>query len=89
MYIHIGSGEVVKKSAVIGVFDMDTATIARQTKIFLRERENKGELTYVTHDIPRSFILCDDKVVICDLNTSTVKNRSKRERVINGKHKRV
>lgn len=77
MYINIGGGEVLKKKKIIGIFDMDTATVARQTKIFLRSKETEGSLVYVSRDIPKSFILCDDRVVVCDPNTSTLGKRVK------------
>lgn len=75
MYVHIGGKNVVKKSDIIGVFDFDTATVSRQTKKFLKDREKKKELENAFHDMPRSFILTKEKTVVSELNTATVKGR--------------
>lgn len=77
MYVHIGAGNVVRKKSIIGIFDFDTATVARQTKKFLKEKEKKRELEAAFTEMPRSFILTEEKTVICELNTATVKARIK------------
>ena len=58
MYLHIGNGETVKKKSIIGIFDMDTATVSPISRSFLSEMQKKKEVLYVGSDLPRSFILC-------------------------------
>ena len=77
MYVHIGGGNVVRKSDILGIFDFDTATVTRQTKKFLKDRENKKELENAFREMPRSFILTKEKTVISELNTATLKARIK------------
>lgn len=73
MYINLGGGRVVREKTVVGVFDMDSATVSRNTKIYLRSRENKGEIELAADDIPRSFIVLDGgNVIVSDLNPKTV-----------------
>ncbi len=57
MYLHIGNGEIVEKNDIIGIFDMDTATISKQTKVFLSAAEKRKEIIYAGYDIPKSFIV--------------------------------
>ena len=33
MYLHIGNGKSVKQKNIIGIFDLDTATVSKITKI--------------------------------------------------------
>lgn len=60
MYLHIGNGESIKKESVIGIFDLDTATVSGITKKFISEKQKKGKVEYTDYDLPRAFIVCDD-----------------------------
>lgn len=75
MYVTLTDGEVIRTKEIIGIFDMDTATVARTSKKFLTEKEREGKLAIYSRDLPKSFLLCAEKVVICDLNTKTIKGR--------------
>ena len=35
MYLHIGNGKNIRKNAIIGIFDLDTATISKESKKFI------------------------------------------------------
>ena len=58
MYIHLGQETVVKKQDVIGIFDMDTATVSRHTRKYLNLAEKNGEVVNITYELPKSFIVC-------------------------------
>ena len=60
MYLHIGNGKSVKKKDIIGVFDLDTATVSSITKKFINNTQKKGGLGYYDTDLPRSFVLFSD-----------------------------
>lgn len=59
MYLHIGNGKSLKKKNIIGIFDLDTATVSKVTKDFINKKERSGHLVYEDFDLPRSFVLCD------------------------------
>ena len=61
MYLHIGNGKSVKKRDIIGIFDLDTATVSGITKKFINGMQKKGRLEYYDTDLPRAFILIKDK----------------------------
>ena len=61
MYLHIGNGEIVQKKKIIGMFDLDTASISAITRQFLKKQENKGRLSYSGEDLPRTFLLLDEE----------------------------
>ena len=67
MYLHIGNGESIKKKDVIGIFDLDTATISNITKKFISSKQKKGVVEYTDKDLPRSFIL------VCENNKEKIK----------------
>ena len=57
MYLHIGNGKSVKKKDIIGIFDLDTATVSGITKKFINDNQKKGRLEYYDTDLPRAFVL--------------------------------
>ena len=62
MFLHIGNGVSVRQKDIIGIFDLDTATVSAETKRFLRNAEKKGFLEDEANgEIPRSFLLLDQK----------------------------
>ncbi|MCI8589119.1 MAG: DUF370 domain-containing protein [Clostridiales bacterium] len=75
MYVHIGQEHIVRTKNIIGIFDMDTATVAKQTKKWLQQKEIKGKLVQCSKDIPKSFIVSGERVIISDLNPATIKGR--------------
>ena len=60
MYLHIGNGVSIKHKDIIGIFDLDTATVSGTTKKFLNKKSKEGNLQYTDDDLPRSFVLCSD-----------------------------
>lgn len=60
MYLHIGNRSSVKKKSVIGIFDLDTATVSGVTRKFISKHEKEGRVEYTDTDLPRSFILVGD-----------------------------
>lgn len=61
MFLHVGNNKTIRKSAVIGIFDMDTATVSSTTKRYLNQMEKEGQLTVAVEEIPKSFVLYKDE----------------------------
>ena len=61
MYLHIGKGESVREDRIIGIFDLDTATVSSITKNFIAIEEKKKNVEYADTDLPRSFLLYEDR----------------------------
>ena len=79
MYLHVGNGKNIRESDIIGIFDMDNATISPVTRKFLNEEQKKKNVTSVASDIPKSFILYKSegevKVLFSTLSTSALIGR--------------
>lgn len=60
MYLHIGNGQSVKKTDVIGIFDLDTSTVTKTGKDFINRLEKAGAVEYDDDDLPRSFVLINE-----------------------------
>ena len=79
MFIHLGENSVITDKEIIGIFDMDTSTVNKATRDFLSLAEKSGRVEYVNFDLPKSFILTEDKVYISPINTATLYKRSKQQ----------
>ena len=79
MYLHIGNGKSLKKKDVIGIFDLDTATVSGITKKFINSNQQKGLVEYNDSDLPRSFILASEgegfKIRLSRISTSGLRVR--------------
>lgn len=61
MYLHIGNGITIKKQTIIGIFDLDSATVSSVTKKYINKNEKEGNILYGDYDLPRAFVLHEDK----------------------------
>ena len=58
MYIHIGNNVILRKKQVIGIFDMDNATVSPITRGYLSGEQKAGRVNSVSPlEIPKSFIV--------------------------------
>ncbi|MCM1114842.1 MAG: DUF370 domain-containing protein [Clostridium sp.] len=77
MYIYLGGDTVLSTKEIIGVFDMDTSTVNKATRDYLSKAEKEKKVVYVNYELPKSFIVCRDKIYVCPLNTATILKRCK------------
>ena len=82
-YLHIGKNVMVSRRRIIGVFDLDITSQSLRTRQFLNRAEKQGEVTAVTDDIPKSFVVTAprekrgrQRVYISQLSTATLLKRS-------------
>ena len=63
MYLHIGNKKSVRVDSIIGIFDLDTATVSSISKNFINRKQRDGLVEYDDNDLPRSFILYEDSEI--------------------------
>lgn len=81
MYLHLGMDKVITFDDIIGIFDLDTATVSKNTRNYLAKAEKDGIVENVCYDLPKSFIVCrnkkgEDKVYIAQISSSTLLKRT-------------
>lgn len=81
VYLHVGNGCVLKNKEIIGVFDIDNATIMKTSREFINSEEKEGRIESVFEDIPRSFVLCDNKTYLSSLNTASIIRRNNKKKI--------
>lgn len=76
MFFYITPTCPIDKEEIIGIFDMDSATVSSDTRKFLRQREKKGMLTSTARDIPKSFVLTDSAVYLAQLSPASLRTHA-------------
>ena len=61
MYLHLGQNVLVRGQDVIGIFDLDNTTWSFRTRRFLDRAEREGRVSALGDDLPRSFVLAEDR----------------------------
>lgn len=76
MFFYITPTHPINKDDIIGIFDMDSATVSADTRKFLRQSEKQGNLTSTARDIPKSFVLTDRTVYLAQLSPSSLRTHA-------------
>ena len=82
MYLPIGNDMSVRNSSIIGIFDLDNTSSSIRTRKTLEQAEQRGEITNLSEDLPKSFILCQapqgqQRIYLSQLSTATLRSRVK------------
>lgn len=79
MYLHLGNDVVINTKKIVAMFDIDACTVSKKTRDFLAAAQKNGEVINVSYELPRSFVVCNDKgktsVYISQLSTKTLSRR--------------
>lgn len=81
MYLHLGQDTVIKIGDIIGIFDMETSTIAKTTRNYLAAAQKEGRVVNVSMEMPKSFVLCRESggkatVYITQISSATLLKRT-------------
>ena len=79
MFLHVGNNRNIRTRDVIGIFDMDNATVSAITRKFLNGKQKELLVESVSFDIPKSFILYKDgdkqRICFSPLSSASLKGR--------------
>ncbi len=76
MYLHAGNSKNIRLKEIVGIFDMDTATISPDTKAFLKRADQAGEISLLREELPKSFILTEkNEVFFSQISTASLSGR--------------
>jgi len=80
MFLHIGGDVVIPMKNVIAIMDIDTTTISKDTKEFLKIAEEEGFIKSISEDLPKSFIITEtdkkSKIYLSPISSVTLQKRS-------------
>lgn len=80
MFLHIGGDVVIPIKNIIAILDIDTTTISKDTKEFLRIAEEEGFIESISNDLPKSFVITEtdkkSKIFLSPISSVTLQKRS-------------
>ena len=57
MFLHLGNDVYVKQKDIVMICNLDTASVSKNTQIYLKKCEEKGLIETICTDIPKTFVL--------------------------------
>ncbi|PKM63419.1 MAG: DUF370 domain-containing protein [Firmicutes bacterium HGW-Firmicutes-21] len=80
MFLHLSRNESVLKKEIIGIFDIDTASISADTRAFLAKLQENKRVVNLCDDLPKSFVLADNELCeslyITQISAASLKKRT-------------
>lgn len=80
VYIHLGSGTVVRDSEIIGIFDIENTSVSRITKDYLSAAGKRRSAVSVSLEMPKSFIVSTrdgrERVYISNVSSPSLAKRA-------------
>ncbi len=80
MYLHLGQDTVVRTGDIIGIFDIENASISKSTRAYLAAAQKSGKVVNVSLQMPKTFIVCKEreetKVYVSQISSATLKKRT-------------
>ncbi len=81
MYLHLGEDVIVKKSQIVGIFDLDTSSVAAPTREYLKMAQKEGTLHSVNEQLPKSFVVLakedgTQSIYFSQISASVLKKRA-------------
>ena len=61
MYLHLGQDTVIKMDEIVGIFDLETATVSKISRDYLARAQKSGQVVNVSLELPKSFVVCRTK----------------------------
>lgn len=80
MFLHVGGDVVIPMKNVIAILDIETTTMSKDTKEFLKIAEEEGFIEAISNDLPKSFIITEknkkSKIYLSPISSLTLQKRS-------------
>lgn len=79
MFLHVGNNKNIRLSSVVGIFDMDNATLSGVTRRYLNQKQKEGLLESAVDELPKSFVLYlengEYKICFSQISSTALKGR--------------
>lgn len=83
MYLHIGGETSLSDRWIMAVIDMEQGTSGKHDlNHFLAAKEAEGRLEWSCEDLPRSLIICMDRVILSGMSPKVLRKRLEAGRAI-------
>ena len=87
MFLHLGGDVVIKEKDIIAIMDMDTSSVSKITKEYLKNAEKSYDVVNVSfEDLPKSYVVCREngkrRVYISPISSLTLLKRDNKSEFI-------
>jgi len=80
MFLHIGGDIVIPVKNIIAILDIESTTVSKDTKEFLKIAEEEGFIESVSRDLPKSYVITESdkksKIYLSPISSVTLQKRS-------------
>ncbi|MCH5205926.1 MAG: DUF370 domain-containing protein [Oscillospiraceae bacterium] len=77
MFLYLGGDVTVRSNEVVGIFDIEECSVSRTTANFLNSSQKNGKIVNVSEEMPKSFIVTQNKTYISNVSCHTINKRGK------------
>ena len=79
MFLHVGNDVYLPLKDIILICNLDTASVSKNTQLYLKKCEEQGIVETICDDIPKTFIITKrnnkDKVYLTNISSVTLLKR--------------
>ncbi len=76
MYLHIGNNKIMHTGEIVGIFDLDSATMSHITRKYLSEKTKAGKVISASEEVPKSFLVTrNGQVYISQISPQALRGR--------------
>ena len=88
MFLHLGSDVIIKTENIIAIMDLDTTSVSKITKEFLKiSTKNNDVINVSDEDLPKSYVITNEKkVYISPISSQTLLKRFENKDFIKNLH---
>lgn len=80
MFLHIGGDVVIPVRNIIAILDIETTTISKDTREFLRIAEEEGFIETISQELPKSYIITENekksRIYLSPISSVTLQKRA-------------
>ena len=73
--LSLGGNVMVRRGDIVGVFDLDTATVSKHSRDFLRRAQENKAVTAAGLDLPQTFIVTTEMVYLSSQSSAQIAKR--------------
>ena len=91
MFLHLGSDVIINTKYIVAIMDLDTTSVSKITKEFLKFSTKKNNVINVSNeDLPKSYVITEEegekKVYVSPISSQTLLKRSENKDIIKNLH---
>ncbi len=75
MFLFIGGDKTIRTKELIGIFNIEECSVSRITADYLANCQKTGKISEVSFDLPKSFIVTDNKTYLSNVSNDTIRKR--------------